>query len=405
MDYELTDEQKELQKKWTDFYRDLMKDAPKEWRDAYGAEAASIYGDEWAENIWPQWNKDCWDKQREAGMLALHWPKEYGGQDLGPVEQFLLSEIVSYYRIPQGNWAGYRLLAPSILEFGTEEQKQEFLPKILTGETWFAQVWSEPNAGSDLASLTTRAVRDGDDYIVNGQKTWISSAFVSNWGHSPIRTDPDETKRHRGLSYFMYPFDTPGVTIKPVYALDHRIRWGEVYFDDVRIPEKYRVGEENRGWYVTMATANSERSGAVFGTRKRDIEDITRYCIETKRGGKRLIDDPFIREGLADLEIMTERLRALCYRSVWEQSKGEEVTKYASSVKIIQTELLHKISTFVAYRLGGLYGQLRYGSELAPFEGVFESLWEGDIGQITNIGSNDIQHNVIANRGLSLPRE
>lgn len=409
MDFELTDEQKALQKEWGDFYRGIMKDAPKGYlercRGMHSIDTEYTYGAEWFDTHW-EWMKSISTAENERGYLNLNWPKEYGGREMGPVEQIMLAEIKSYHRVPMGNVFGIGLLAPSLLEYGTEEQKREFLPKVLSGERWFCQAWSEPNAGSDLASLTTRAVRDGDDYIVNGQKTWQSMAKVANWAHAPLRTDPDVTKRHRGISYFMFPLDTPGITLNPVYGCNHNVGWHEIYFDDARIPAKYRVGEENRGWYVTMATANSERSGAYFGESKRDIEDLIAYCVQTKRGSQRLIDDPFIRDGLAELTIGIEKIRAICYRSAWEQSKGEDVTKYASASKILSTEWNHKLSGFIAHRIGGLYGQMRTGSKWAPFDGVYESLWEIDLGQTTSVASNDIQHNVIASKwGLNLPRD
>jgi len=408
MDYLLTDKQKALQKEWDDFYRELMKDAPKIWRGGHGTDCGFLYGAEF-DHATVEWSKRIYDAEYKRGYHSLHWPKEYGGQEIGPVEQAILAEIKNYYRVPSENWAGLRLLAPALIMFGTEEQKKEFLPKILSGERIFCQVWSEPNAGSDLASLTTRAVRDGDDYIVNGQKTWIGAAGgakPANWGHSPFRTDPDTTKRHRGLSYFMFPMDTPGITITDVYASNHNRGWSEIFFEDVRIPAKYRVGEENRGWYVTMATANFERSGSPYGEVKRDIEELVAYCVETKRNGQRLIDDPFIKEELAELIIEGEKLRALGQRSAWKQSKGEDVTSYASAGKIIWTELNHKMAIFVAHRLGGLYGMMRPGSDWALFDGFFENFGEGiSLGKIINVGSNDIQHNVIANRGLKLPRE
>lgn len=406
MDYELTDEQKALYREWDDFYRELMKSAPKNWRGQHSGEPDSIYGVGFSEAT-TQWVKDIWAAQKERGYLNLHWPKEYGGREIGAVEQAMLSEIKAYHRVPEGNWAGLSLLAPSLLEFGTEEQKREFLPKILSGEKWFCQAWSEPDAGSDLASLTARAVRDGDYYVVNGQKTWVSDVNRANWGHSPFRTDPDTTKRHRGLSYFMYPLDTPGITVRPVYSSVYCMHWGEIFFEDVRIPASYRVGEENRGWYVTMATANSERSsaGASFGESRRDLEELVVYCVQTKRDGRRLIDDPYIREGLAELALDIEKIRSICYRGAWEQSKGEDVTKYAAASKIMWTELIHKMSDFVSERIGGLYGQMRVGSQWAILDGLYESLWEIDLGLVINVGTNDIQHNVIANWGLKLPKE
>lgn len=405
MDFRLTDEQKTLRKEWDDFYRELMKDAPRIWRGGHGTDIAHLYGDEF-EQTSAEWRRRIYEAQYKQGYLNLHWPKEYGGKGIGPMEQAILAEIRNYYRAPSQNWAGLRLLAPSLLMFGTEEQKKEFLPKILSGEMVFCQAWSEPNAGSDLAALTTRAVRDGDDYIVNGQKTWQSGARAANWGHAPFRTDPDLTKRHRGLSYFIFPMDSPGITIRDIRGSNGNRALSEIFFEDVRIPAKYRIGEENRGWHVTMATANFERLGSPFGELIRDIEELVAYCVETKRNGQRLIDDPIIREGLADFLVEAERLRSISLRSAWKQSKGEEVAAYASAAKIIWTELNHKMVNFIAHRIGGLHSMMRPGSDWALFDGFFENFGEGiTLGKIINEGTNDIQRNVIAIRGLNLPRE
>jgi alkylation response protein AidB-like acyl-CoA dehydrogenase len=404
MEFELSEEQKAQRKVWDDFYREMAKDAPKNWRGIFGNDTDSTYGNGYEDSI-AEWAKKVTDAEYERGYLNISWPREYGGQEMNPIDQMIMNEVKTYYHPVSGNWAGISLLAPSIMMFSTEEQKKEFLPKILTGEMMFVQAWSEPNAGSDLASLTTRAVRDGDYYIVNGQKTWISGTQRADWGHSPFRTDPDASKRHRGLSYFIYPLDTPGITVRPVNDLANRYMWGEIFYEDVRIPAEYMIGEENRGWYVTMATANSERSGASFGAHQRTIEELLDFCIKTERDGRRLIDDPFVRDGLVDLFIDNAGIRALCYRSAWEQSKGEDVTKYASAVKIRSTEWLHRMSAFVCHQVGGLYGQMRVGSKWTLFDGVYESLWENDLGQPINVGHNDIQHNVIANWGLHLPRE
>jgi len=403
MDFELSDQQRELEREWTEYYSNLMKDAPKYFWSASHSDA--YFGEGWeTDELW-DWEKRIWKDQNDRGYLNMHWPKEYGGRELGPLEQLIHSQIKSWYRVPSGNWAGLGLLAPSLIHFGTEEQKREVLPKILSGEMWFCQGWSEPNAGSDLASLTTRAVRDGDYYVVNGQKTWITDAHVANWSHSPIRTDPDASKRHKGISYFIYPLDTPGITVRQIYSSSHRKWLYEIFFEDARIPVKYRIGEENRGWYVTMATANSERSGASFGELKRTLTDITRYCVNTERNGHRLIEDPFIREGLADFAIEIEGMRAISYRCVWDQSQSKNVTGIASANKISNSELVHKLSRFVCQSIGDLQGGMQPNSPWAIFDGVWEAHWEADIGKITNMGTNDIQRNVIAKRALELPGE
>jgi len=409
LDFQLSEEQKRLKKEWEEFFSEWAKKAPKAWHGTHGSDTTHIYGDDIDKEMHP-YAVALYKAQLERGYITEHWPKEYGGKEVGSVEQVILGEIKNYYRIPQHNGMGLNLLAPTLMAFGTPEQKKEYIPKIVSGEIQAAQVWSEPNAGSDLAALTTRAVRQGDYYVVNGQKTWISGiggcADAGNWGHSPMRTDPDSSKRHRGLTYFMYPLDLPGITVRDLYASNGNRGWGEVFFEDVKIPIKYRIGEENKGWYVTMATANFERSGGPFGELIRDVEELVDYCLKTERGGKKLIENPQIREELASFAVEADKLRAINYRAAWEQRKGTEITAFASANKIIWTELALKINNFVANRLGGLQGMMRRGSKWTLFDGFWEIFGEQvTIGKITNIGTNDIQHNVIANRGLQLPRD
>jgi hypothetical protein len=203
----------------------------------------------------------------------------------------------------------------------------------------------------------------------------------------------------------MFPLDAPGITINGARASNDRLLWGEILFDDVKIPAKYMIGKENEGWHVTMTTADSERSVTQFGGRKRDIEEVVVYCIETKRNGRRLIDEPSVREGLAELYIECERLRSVSYRLAWEKSKGRDASKYASANKIIRTELIPKLADFIAHKVGGLYGQMRLGSRWALFDGIYENLWEIGLGIPINVGTNDIQRNIIATWGLGLPKK
>ena len=174
-------------------------------------------------------------------------------------DQLLFNEIKSYYRAPGVDIQSVGMLAPTLLKSGNEEQKRQHLPPIARGEIFWCQGWSEPNAGSDLASLTTRAVWNGDDYVINGQKTWCSGAHRAHWGFILARTDPEQP-RHRGLSFFLVDLKTPGITIRPIHHMDGSLMFNDIYFDDVRVPVRNMVGEENRGWYVSLMTMNFERS-------------------------------------------------------------------------------------------------------------------------------------------------
>ncbi|MFQ5381617.1 MAG: acyl-CoA dehydrogenase family protein, partial [Dehalococcoidia bacterium] len=203
-----------------------------------------------------EWNA----KLNERGWGAPHWPKEYGGGGLPVRQQFVLSEEFAWARAPRPGGIGHGWAGPTIMVYGSDEQKEEFLPKILSGEHRWCQLFSEPGAGSDLASLQTRATRDGDDYVVNGQKIWTSGAHQSNMGILVARTNPDAPK-HRGISYFLVDMKTPGITCRPLVNMLHDHSFNEVFFEDARIPAKNRLGEENRGWYLAATTLDFERSG------------------------------------------------------------------------------------------------------------------------------------------------
>jgi len=196
----------------------------------------------------------------ERGWITPHWPAEYGGAGLSGKQEFILQEEMMRARVPTVNGIGAFLLGPTILELGTDEQKTEHLPRIARGETTWAQGFSEPGSGSDLASLRTRAVRDGDDYVVNGQKVWTSLGMQADWLFVLVRTDPDAPK-HKGITFLLVDTKTPGVTVRPITDIRGDTPFAEVFFDDARVPVANRVGEENRGWYVAMTALGFERAG------------------------------------------------------------------------------------------------------------------------------------------------
>ena len=231
-------------------------------------EPEDVLGYDWAADV------DSDDPKRRAaarawaaalaqkGWVAPHWPEAYGGAGLGPMEEFILHEELMRARVPTVNGIGAFLLGPTLLMHGTEEQKQRFLPGIARGEIRWAQGFSEPDAGSDLASLRTRAVREDDHYVVNGQKVWISLGQHADWMFILVRTDTEPGgRRHRGITFLLVDVETPGLTIRPIEDRRGAAPFTEVFFEDVRVPVANRVGEENRGWYVAMATLTFERSG------------------------------------------------------------------------------------------------------------------------------------------------
>jgi alkylation response protein AidB-like acyl-CoA dehydrogenase len=299
------------------------------------------------------------------------------------------------------------MLAPTLLASGNEEQKQQHLPPIAHGEMMWCQGWSEPNAGSDLASLKTKAVRDGDYYVVNGQKAWTSGAHRARWCFMLARTDPEQP-RHRGLSFFLVDMKTPGIKLRPVRAMNGTYMFNEMFFDDVKVPKENMVGDENRGWYVSLMTMNFERSSIGFmAEAKRNLEELIEFCKETKRDGQRLSDQPVVRSLLAQVVIEVEVGLALSYKVAWLQGKGEAFVIPAAIAgcagKVYGSELGQRLA-YAGSRILGLYGQVKAGSKWTPLKGRFESSYQECVSMNMGGGTSEIMRNVIAMRGLEMPR-
>ncbi len=397
MDFRFTPEQEALKKEFEDFFRDEMR---KVQRLGGGY---SVYASEkgWA------FHCSMAKKVGEKGWLSLPWPKKYGGRDAPMIDQLLFNEVRAYYRAPGIDIQSVGMLAPTLLASGNEEQKQQHLPPIARGRTFWCQGWSEPNAGSDLASLTTKAVRDRDDYVINGQKTWCSGAHRAHWSFILARTDPEQP-RHRGLSFFLVDLKTPGITIRPIKHMDGSHMFNDMYFDDVRVPKRNMVGEENKGWYVSLMTMNFERSSiGALSEARRTLEELVQLCRETKRTGRPLADDPLIRSRLAQLAIEIEAGRALSYQVAWLQGKGQNATMeagiLASAAKLYSSELGQRLA-YTGCEIMGLYGQVKEGSKWAPLHGRFQKAYQDCLGINIAGGSSEILRNVIAIRGLGLPR-
>jgi alkylation response protein AidB-like acyl-CoA dehydrogenase len=265
-------------------------------------------------------------------------------------------------------------------------------------------LWSEPGAGSDLASLTTRAVRQGDEYIVNGQKIWTSGAHRADWGFMLARTDPD-SKRSRGLSFFLVDMKTPGITVRPILSLEGSHLFNEVFFDDVRIPARNLVGEENQGWITSQMTSNFERSMImIFSFLKRELEELVEFCKETKKDGKPLAQDPFVRHRLAQLAIDIESGRAYAYFVVWNQIKGGLIAagSYAAAAKVMATELNQRFF-YTGCQILGLYSQVGE-SRWAPMQGKFEKEYLQCVSLNMGGGTSEVMRNLVCSLGLGLPR-
>ena len=343
--------------------------------------------------------------------IAPSWPQEYGGAGLTLWEQVVYNEEMAYHRAPVINAAAVGYLGPTIMIYGSEEQKTQHIGGITSGEVIWCQGYSEPGSGSDLASLQTRAVQDGDDFIINGQKIWTSQAHYADWMFLLARTDPDAPK-HKGISYFLLDMKSPGITVRPLINLAGTGGFNEVFFDNVRVPRAGLLGELNRGWYMATTTLDFERSNlSVSAGMRRSLEELVAFCAETKSnpstssgpGGRRLIDKTTVRHRLAELWIEVNVTRLLAYRVVTMQERGLVPNYEASIVKVFNSEGNQRLAR-AGIQILGLYGQLAADSPYARLRGRFERSYMTSVGSTIAAGTSEIQRNIIASRGLGLPR-
>ena len=346
-------------------------------------------------------------KLGEKGWLAAAWPKEYGGLGLSPIEQLIYKEEMNYYRVPGIDMGvgGITWIGPALMILGTDEQKKEHLPPLARGERWWCTGYSEPEAGSDMANIRCRAVLHGDEYIINGQKLWTSGGYVNEyWQWLLVRTGPEEPK-HKGLSLLLVDLKTPGITIRPLIDMSGTHDLNEVFYDDVHVPRRNLVGEENRGWYNVMISLDFERTAGVARASqlRRMVDELIKFAKETKVKDKPLAKDPLVRHKLAEIAIECEVGRMLAYRVVWMQAKGLIPNYEASMIKLYATELMQRVA-HVGTQIMGLYGQLGIGSKWAPLKGAMEDAYLSTVGRTIAAGTSEVMRNIIATRGLGLPR-
>ncbi|MPZ24269.1 MAG: acyl-CoA dehydrogenase [Dehalococcoidia bacterium] len=349
---------------------------------------------------------DSWENLRgfihrlaDKRWLTLGWPREHGGLAADPMQQLVYNEEMAYQRAPTQIGVGPDRVGPTIMLYGTEQQQRDFLPAIAGGDAIFCQGFSEPGAGSDLASLQTRAVLQGDDYVVNGQKIWTSWAHRADWMVLLARTDPDAPK-HRGISYLLLDMKSPGVTVRPLVDMLGDSHFNEVYFEDVHVPRTNLVGEENRGWYVGTATLDFERSGInriISGYKT--FEELVEYCRSERPSSL-----ASTRNRLADIKIEFETGRLLSYRVAWMQAQSMVPNTEASISKLLGTELQAKLAR-LGLQIVGLPGALRAGSPWAALRGRLERYYLYTASLTVAAGTSEVMRNIIAMRGLGLPRQ
>jgi alkylation response protein AidB-like acyl-CoA dehydrogenase len=348
-----------------------------------------------------RWQRTLYD----GGWAGLSWPREFGGRAATLVEQLIFSEEYAAARAPDliDIGVGPALAGPTIIHCGTEEQQRRFLRPILTGEEIWCQGFSEPNAGSDLAALRTRAEFRGDDALITGQKIWTSYAQQADWCILLARTNPAAPK-HKGLTFFLVDMRTPGITIRPLVEMTGVAWFNEVFFDEVRVPRTNVVGEVDQGWQVAITTLMHERSGSSPHTRlRKDLDQMIELARRVEHGGQPLTRDPNVRQRLAQHFIEVEALKHTAYRHVSALERGGAPGPEGSIFKLLWSELDIRMKE-TAVDLQGPYANLVVGSPRAVEDGKwqYEYLWSRAASIYA--GTSEVQRNIIAQRMLGLPR-
>ena len=334
------------------------------------------------------------------GWLCPMLPKEYGGFDAPFMFRWILNNEQHYFLPEMLTVNGASIVAPTINLYGTEEQKKEYLPRIARGEIEFALGYSEPGSGSDLASVSTRAVEQEDCYVINGQKTYNTGCHYAQYYWLLVRTE-DTTPKHRGLSLFIVDMKSQGIALQAMHTLAGE-RTNEVFLDNVRVPKENLVGQKNRGFYHVATALDYERVFPI-GHCQRTFEGIVEYATEAKRNGMPLTKNPLVRQELAQRAVEIEVGRMLAYRTAWQLGKGIVGAYEAAALKIFVSELEQRLGT-TGMHIMGLYGQLQASSKWVPLQGMLELWHRSRTRRTISAGTSEIQRNVIATRGLGLPR-
>jgi len=398
MDFSYSPKEEAFRQEVKDWLAIHLKELPKWWRNPE-VPGPEIDSEEYHQfSLW--WHKKLYD----AGFVGIAWPKEYGGRGATVLEQVVYNEEMAKARAPGGaNGLGIGWAGPTIMAYGTEEQKKRFLPRILSAEDHWCQGFSEPEAGSDLANVQTRAVEDGDYYIVNGQKVWTTGGHYADWAILLVRTDPTAPK-HKGLTYLLLDMHLPGVTVRPLRQITGHAEFNEVFLDNVRIPKSLQIGETNRGWYIAVGTLAFERSAlATTVQRENTLKDIIAMARKMEQYGRPVIDNPLIRQKLAQFYIDISVLKYTGLRSLTGQLRGERPGPEVLVVNLFGTELNLRMEE-LAMQLQGPYSRLMRGSKYAVENGQWQFSFLGARGTSIASGTLEIKRNVIAERGLGLPR-
>ena len=349
-----------------------------------------------------RWQRTLYD----AGFIGLTWPKEAGGQGLTFMEELILHEEMALAKAPPIlNILGVGMAGPTIVAYGTTAQQRRYPAKILSCEEIWCQGYSEPNSGSDLAALQTRAVKDGEYYVINGQKVWTSLAHIADWMMLLARTDPDAPK-HKGITYFLLDMHAPGVTVKPLKQMTGDAEFNEVFFDNVRVHESQVLGGVNNGWTVGLTTLMYERLALGFGLQVRlriALESLIEMGRRVEKTGRTVTRDPVMRQKLAQLWIDTEALKYTGARAVTRLLRGELPGPEASAGKMSWVDTHQRLQE-LAMEIEGPYSQLTRGSDRAVDAGVWQYGFLRSRANSIEGGTTEIQKNIIAERVLGLSK-
>lgn len=345
-----------------------------------------------------------WEAKLNAGRWGMvTWPEDLGGRACDLIEWLIFEEEYYRARAPlRVNQNGIFLLGPTLMEYGTEEQKKRFLPKMATGEEVWCQGWSEPNAGSDMAAVRAKAELDGDHYVINGQKTWSTRAVWADWCFGMFRTDP-ESKRHHGLTFILVPMNAEGITVRPIPQLDGLPGFAEIFFDNVKVPVDNRLGGEGEGWSVAMATAGFER-GLMLRSPAR-FQETAKRLVELYQENRASADrDPTVRDAVMNAYMDAEAYTLTTYQTACRLIKGGKIGAEASTNKIFWSELDRQMHA-TALSILGARAELLPHAPAASGVGNWLDGWLFSQSGPIYAGTNEIQRNIIAERMLGMPRK
>jgi acyl-CoA dehydrogenase len=372
----------------------------REWLENNAKLKTGVEKNEFANIDFLQVAKDWQKKKYDAGWAMLHWPKEFGGIGASAIERIIWTEEESKFNVPKGIFEiGLGMAGPVMMEYATDEQKARYLPAMAEGKEIWCQLFSEPSAGSDVAGLRSKAVKDGDNWIINGQKVWTSGAHFSDYGILVVRHDPN-LEKHKGMTFFFLDMKSPGIEVKPIKQITGGSSFNEVYFTDVVIPDSQRLGEVGDGWKVAITTLMNERL-AVGDANGADVDDAFRWAKKQDDSGEPLINNKSVRSSIADWYCEANGLKNTKLRTMSALSRGETPGPEASITKIVSANKLQNIGAFGMDSLD-MAGMLKTDDlEIQSFQNA----WLGAPGLRIAGGTDEILKNIIAERVLGLPQD